>query len=113
MRARIVTPAALLIGCLALAPLAHAEKKLTVKLTHPASLGHLVAGKRVVIGPASGACSQEFSQMLTVALAAHGTFVVPGEELDALLAKNHIQIGSPIDPGTAMRLGNSWAPPRC
>jgi len=105
MRARTITPAALLIGCLALAALAHAEKKLTVKLTHPASLGHLLAGKRVVIGPGSGECSQEFSRMLAVALAAHGTFVVPDEELDALLAKNRIQIGSPVDPGSAMRLG--------
>jgi len=110
MRARSITPTALLIGCLALAPLARAEKKLTVKLTHPASLGHLLAGKRVVIGPGSGECSQEFSQMLAVALAAHGTFVVSGEELDALLAKNHIQMGTPVDPASALRLGKLLGP---
>jgi len=110
MRARSITPVALLIGCFAFAPFARAEKKLNVKLTHPASLGHLLAGKRVVIGPGSGECSQEFSQMLAVALAAHGTFVVPGEELDALLAKSRIQIGSPVDPGSAMRLGKLLGP---
>jgi len=110
MRVETATATALLTGVLSLAPLAHAEKKLTVKLTHPASAGHLLAGKRVVIGPVTGACSREFSQLLEPDLSAHGMYVVSSGELNTLLARNHIQLGSPVDPGSAVRLGTLLGP---
>jgi hypothetical protein len=105
MRVRTATATALLTGSLALAPMARADKKLTVKLTHPASAGHLLAGKRVVIGPVTGECSREFSQMLEPDLSSHGMFVVSRGELNSILAKNHIQLGLPMDPSSAVRLG--------
>jgi len=110
MLVRTLTASALLIGSLASAPAAFAEKKLTVKLTHPASVGHLLAGKRVVIGPVTGACSAEVSQMLETDLASHGLFVVSSGELNSVLSSKHIQLGSPVDPGTAVRLGKAFGP---
>lgn len=89
---------------------AGAQSKVTVRLTHPAEFRHVLAGKRVVIGPFSGDCSREFLDLLRPDLVDHGVFVVPQAEVDALLAAHHLQIGSPIDPGTAAQLAKLLDP---
>ena len=64
---------------------AGAQSKVAVRLTHPASLGYVMAGKRVVVGPFSGECSREFLDLLEPDLANHGVFVVPRAEQQKLL----------------------------
>jgi tetratricopeptide (TPR) repeat protein len=89
---------------------AGAQSKVTVRLTHPAGFGHVLAGKRVVIGPVSGDCAREFLDLLEPDLGNHGVFVVPRAELDAILADHHLQLGSPMDPGTAAQLAKLLGP---
>jgi tetratricopeptide (TPR) repeat protein len=101
---------ALAAGMLGAVSQLSAQSKVAVRLTHPAGLGHVLAGKRVVIGPVSGDCSREFLDLLEPDLASHGVFVVPRAELEALLAEHHLQIGSPIDPGTAAQLAKLLGP---
>jgi hypothetical protein len=48
------------------------QKKLQVKMPHPAILGEGLAGARVILGQVTGRCSEEFSNLLRQDLLAHG-----------------------------------------
>jgi hypothetical protein len=48
------------------------QKKLQVKMPHPAILGEGLAGARVVFGQVSGRCSEDFASLLRQDLLAHG-----------------------------------------
>ncbi len=48
-----------------------AEKKLQVKMPHPAILGEGLAGARVILGEVTGRCAKEFGDLLRQDLLAH------------------------------------------
>jgi hypothetical protein len=47
------------------------QKKLQVKMPHPAILGEGIAGARVILGQVTGRCSEEFAKLLRQDLLAH------------------------------------------
>ncbi|MGA2182588.1 MAG: hypothetical protein ABSH47_06120 [Bryobacteraceae bacterium] len=75
-RRRLAVAMALLIA----ASPAIGEKKLQVKMPHPAILGEGLAGARVVLGEVTGRCSREFAELLRQDLLAHGIPVVAQAE---------------------------------
>lgn len=56
------------------------QKKLQVKMPHPAILGEGMMGARVIFGQVTGRCSQEFSDLLRRDLGAHGIPLVAQAE---------------------------------
>ncbi len=56
------------------------EKKLQVKMPHPAILGEGMAGARVILGQVTGRCSEEFARLLRQDLVAHGIGLVAQAE---------------------------------
>jgi hypothetical protein len=109
------------VGLLAAAIPALAEKKAPVRIYHPASLGEALVGKRVVLGPISGNCSEEFATLLIRDLRRHGITVFDRAGIDAVLSDHDLHIGSLADPDAAMELGRLIGPavmfsvevPRC
>jgi hypothetical protein len=75
---------ALGLALLAAVSPAGAQKKLTVKLTHPAAFGHVLAGKRVIVGPVTGDCSKEFADLLAADLAGHGVLAAESDGLPSV-----------------------------
>jgi hypothetical protein len=70
---------ALGVGLFIAACHAGAEKRITVKITHPPVLAEALAGKGVALGAISGDCAQEFADLLVEDMRAHG--VVMGASL--------------------------------
>jgi len=97
-------------GLLALAFPAFAEKKASVRIYHPASLGEALAGKRVLLGTVSGNCSEEFAILLTEDLRRHGITVFDRAGVDAVLAEHDLRIESLSDPDAAMEAGTLLGP---
>lgn len=56
------------------------QKKVQVKMPHPAILGESLAGARVIFGQVTDRCSQEFSDLLRQDLRAHGIPLVAQAE---------------------------------
>jgi hypothetical protein len=56
------------------------QKKLQVKMPHPAILGESLIGARVILGQVTGRCSQELSDLLRQDLRAHGIPLVAQAE---------------------------------
>lgn len=100
---------------------AFAEKKAHVRIYHPASLGEMLAGKRVVLGPVSGKCSEEFASLLIRDLRSHGITVFDRAGVNAVLADHDLRIDSLAEPDGAIELGRLIGPavmlsvdvPRC
>ena len=100
---------------------ARAEKKAPVRIYHPASLGEALVGKRVVIGPVSGKCSEEFTALLVRDLRSHGITVFDRAGVDAVLSEHDLQIRSIDDVDAVIELGRLVGPavmfsvevPRC
>ncbi|MGA2183174.1 MAG: tetratricopeptide repeat protein [Bryobacteraceae bacterium] len=98
-----------------------AEKKAPVRIYHPASLGEALVGKRVVVGPVSGNCSEEFASLLIRDLRNHGITVFDRAGIDAVLTEHDLRIDSLADPEAAVELGRLIGPavmfsvevPRC
>lgn len=59
---------------------AYAEKKLNVKIAHPAILGGALAGKVVKPGQLTGDCAREFGDLFFQDMRAHGVTVAGGAE---------------------------------
>ena len=117
-RGRWLTLAA---GLLAVSLPALAERKAPVRIYHPASLGEALVGKRVVLGPVSGNCSEEFAGLLIRDLRNHGITVFDRAGIAAVLTEHGLRIDSPDDLDAAMELGRLVGPavmlsvevPRC
>ncbi|MGD0361837.1 MAG: tetratricopeptide repeat protein [Bryobacteraceae bacterium] len=77
---RILTIA---IGFLLAASQAYAEKKITIQITHPPSLGAALAGRMVAPGQMTGDCSKEFADLLFADLRAHGLTKTGGADVSA------------------------------
>ncbi|MGA3025951.1 MAG: tetratricopeptide repeat protein [Bryobacteraceae bacterium] len=98
-----------------------AEKKAPVRIYHPASLGEALVGKRVVLGPVSGNCAEEFASLLVRDLRHHGITVFDRAGINAVLAEHDLRITSPDDTDAAVELGRLIGPavmfsvevPRC
>lgn len=73
---------ALAVGLFAAVSPAGAQKKVAVRVTHPAGFGAVLLGKKVILGPGTGECAQEFLELLKPDLAAHRVLVVPETEAD-------------------------------
>lgn len=69
----------LLLPLIATSP-AIGQKKLQVKMPHPAILGEGIAGARVILGQVTGRCAKEFSSLLGQDLLAHGIPLVAQAE---------------------------------
>lgn len=67
---------ALIVALLIAASPAIAEKKLQVKMPHPAILGEGLAGAQVILGEVTGRCSKEFGDLLRQDLLAHNIQLV-------------------------------------
>jgi len=72
---------AIAVGVFLAACHASAEKRIVVKITHFPVLGASLAGKRIVIGPLAGECSQELAEILKPDLASHGLEAAGAETL--------------------------------
>jgi len=112
---------ALTAGLLALSLPAAAEKKAPVRIYHPASLGEALAGKRIVLGPISGKCSEEFTNLLIRDLRSHGITVFDRAGIATVLKDHDMPDDSLADVDTATELGRLVGPaimlsvevPRC
>jgi hypothetical protein len=89
---------------------AFAEKKAPVRIYHPASLGETLEGKRVVLGPVSGNCAEEFATLLTRDLRNHGITVFDRAGVNAVLTDHDLRIDSLAQPEAAMELGRLIGP---
>lgn len=72
-RSLAVAAGLFIIGCHAFA-----EKKVNVKIAHPAILGGALAGKVVKPGPLTGDCAKEFGDLFFQDMRAHGVTVESG-----------------------------------
>ncbi len=69
-----------------------------------------MAAARVILGPVVGDCSQKFSEMLVVDMAAHGVLVMSAQELATVSAQNKIQLTSPPGAATSQQLVKAIGP---
>ena len=95
----------LLMGLMVPALLTAAEKKAPVRIYHPPSLGEALVGKRVVLGPVSGKCSQEFAALLVRDLRNRGITVFDRAGIDTVLREHDLEIRSVDDVDAAIALG--------
>lgn len=65
------------------APQVRADKRVSVKVERSAELDAVLVGKSLVLAPAAGDCSRDFSELLARDLAAHGFSVVSREQAKA------------------------------
>jgi hypothetical protein len=106
---------------LALAVQALAENKAPVRIYHPASLGEALVGKRVLIGPVSGDCGEEFARLLTRDLHRHGISVFDRAGVAAVLYEHDLTMASLAEADAAAELTRFIGPalmfsvevPRC
>jgi hypothetical protein len=98
------------VGLLTLAFPAFAEKKASIKIYHPASLGEALAGKRVLMGKVSGNCAEEFAGLFADDLRRHGITVFDRAGVDAVLADHDLRIASLSDPDAAMEASGFLGP---
>ena len=109
------------MGLLALCLPARAEKRAAVRIYHPASLGPALLGKRVVVGPVHGKCSEEFAALMVRDLRSHGITVFDRTGVDAVLSAHDLTLRSTDDVDAAIELGRLLGPsvmfsidvPRC
>ena len=84
------------------------KPQITVNLTHPPGLGLNI--KKVAFGPASGRCSDEILGRLAGALIAGGEDVMDWQNLQVLLARQHLSLGGSLDHQGAVRMGKLLGP---
>jgi len=74
------------VGFLIVSLHAHAEKKITVKLTHAPALAAALAGRLVTPGQLTGDCAKEFGEMVFQDMRASGLVIAGGEDPTAAAA---------------------------
>ncbi len=76
-----------------------------VTINHPAKLGINLSGRKVAFSPVSGACAQQFSDLMAEDFLNEHVVLVNRTNIDAIMTENHFQVGSSVDPATAVKLG--------
>ena len=62
----------------------HAEKRITVKITHSPALAE-AAGKRITVGRVTGDCAREFGELIRNDLRVHGVGIVTSDPAASLI----------------------------
>ena len=87
-----------------------ADTRAPVRIYHPASMGEALVNKRVIIGPVSGSCSEEFTNLLIRDLRAHGITVFDRAGVKAVLENHDLRLDSLTDPFAAAEITNLLGP---
>jgi tetratricopeptide (TPR) repeat protein len=98
-----------------LCPPAHAQfwdkltkPQITVNLTHPPRLGLNI--KKVAFGPSNGQCSDEILDRLSGTLVSGGVEVMDRQNLQAVLAEQHLSLTGYVDQQSAVQMGKLLGP---
>ena len=97
-------------GFLLLPAQARADTRAPVRIYHPASMGEALVSKRVIFGPVSGKCSEEFANLLIRDLRAHGVTVFDRAGVNAVLEEHDLRLDSLTDPFDAAEITNLLGP---
>jgi len=89
---------------------AWAESRAAVRIYHPASMGEALVGKRVVFGPVSGKCADEFTELLIRDLRAHGITVFDRAGVQSVLTEHDLRLDSLTDPLAAAEISRLLGP---
>lgn len=84
------------------------KPQITVNLTHPPRLGLNI--KKVAFGPAVGQCSDEILDKLSETLVSGGVEVMDRQNLQSVLAEQHLSLTGYVDQQSAVQMGKLLGP---
>jgi tetratricopeptide (TPR) repeat protein len=84
------------------------KPQITVSLTHPPRLGLNI--KKVAFAPSNGPCSDEILDRLSGTLVSGGIEVMDRQNLQTVLAEQHLSLTGAMDPQSAVQMGKLLGP---
>jgi curli biogenesis system outer membrane secretion channel CsgG len=84
------------------------KPQITLNLTHPPRLGIKIS--KVAFGPSNGPCSDEILDLLSASLVSSGIEVLDRQNLQAVLAEQHLSLSGYVDQQSAVQMGKLLGP---
>jgi hypothetical protein len=84
------------------------KPQITLNLTHPPRLGLNI--KKVAFGPSNGPCSDEILDRLSGTLVSGGVGVMDRQNLQTVLAEQHLSLSGYVDQQSAVQMGKLLGP---